>query len=64
MIASKKNLLDVFLKEDKEIHLVDLARPLTPYLILETMPEKKDIRKVFYVASINQDNSENVLMLV
>jgi len=57
------SLPDVFLKEDKEIHLVDLARPLTPYLILETMPEKKDIRKVFYVASINQDNSENVLML-
>lgn len=33
-------------------------------MILETMPEKKDIRKVFYVASVNPDNTENLLMLV
>lgn len=57
------SLPDIFLHDGKEIHLVDLARPLTPYLILETLPEKKDIRKVFYVASVNADNIENLLML-
>jgi len=57
------SLPDIFVHENKEVHLVDLAKPLTPYLILETLPEKKEFRKVFYVASINQDNTENVLML-
>jgi len=56
--------LDIFLNENNEIHLIDIARPLHPYLILETMPEKKDIRKVFYVASVNPDNTDNLLMLV
>jgi len=58
-----QSLPDIFLHENQEINLVDVVKPKTPYLILETMPENKDIRKVYYVATVTEDNKENVLRL-
>lgn len=56
-------LPDVFLHDNQEISLVDMVKPKTPYLILETMPENKDIRKVYYVATVTEDNKECHLKL-
>jgi len=58
-----QSLPDIFLHENQEISLVDIIKPKTPYLILETMPENKDIRKVYYVATVTEDNKECLLKL-
>jgi hypothetical protein len=58
-----QSLPDVFLHDNQEISLVDIVKPKTPYLILETMPENKDIRKVYYVATVTEDNKECLLKL-
>lgn len=51
----------MFLQDDKEIELLNIIRPTDTYLILETLPEKKQIKKVFYVARFTADNKASLL---
>lgn len=54
-------LPDVFLQDNKEIELLNIIRPTDTYIILETLPEKKQIKKVFYVARFLPDNKASLL---
>lgn len=49
------------MQDDKEIELLNIIRPTDTYLILETLPEKKQIKKVFYVCRFLPDNKASLL---
>ena len=56
--------LDIFAQGENMSELVELIKPSKTYVILETMPEAKKFKKIFYVAYMNERKVDKTFTIV